>query len=228
MMIVAIGGGEIAKGETIKIDQYIVSCAKKDNPQLLFIPTASMDAPGYIETVKSVYGNLGCSVTALCLHTKTYTDAEIKSLILDADIIYVGGGNTLKMMQTWKYYQVDKYLVETYKAGKVLAGLSAGAICWFKKGHSDSLFFDNVNQAEFIFVEGLNLIPYVVCPHYDEEERKNFDEMINAEDLDGFALETSTALVYENNEYKIIRGNKMTNAYLFKDGKKLLLECIDL
>lgn len=227
-MIIAIGGGEIATGETRKIDEFIVSCAKKEQPRLLFIPTASMDAPGYIETVKSVYSSLGCVVDALCLYTETITDEEIKTKISTADIIYVGGGNTLRMMETWKKYHVDKYLIDAYKEGKVLSGLSAGAICWFKKGHSDSLFFENPANTEFIFVEGLGFVPYIVCPHYDEEERKSFDDMIKTQELDGIALEATTALVYDNQEYKIIRANHNYHVYLFKEGKKILLECIDL
>ena len=75
-MIIAIGGGSISTGQTIKIDKFIVSLANKENPKLLFIPTASNDAMGYIDTIKEVYGNLGCIVDSLCVITKNYQDKK--------------------------------------------------------------------------------------------------------------------------------------------------------
>lgn len=80
---------------------------------------------------------------SLCLITKQYTDEEIKNSILNADIIYVGGGDTLRMIKKWKAYKVDLYLKEAYEKGIVLSGISAGSICWFEFGHSDSDFFIN-------------------------------------------------------------------------------------
>ena len=130
-MIIAIGGGELSTGQTLKIDKFIVSAAQKSNPKLLFIPTASLDSLGYIESVKKTYEGLGCRVEALCLVTSEYRKNEIRNLIFDSDIIYVGGGNTLFMMETWKKYQVDRYLTEAYRKCLVLSGLSAGAIVGF-------------------------------------------------------------------------------------------------
>jgi dipeptidase E len=227
-MIIAIGGGSISTGQTIKIDKFIVSLANKENPKLLFIPTASNDAMGYIDTIKEVYGNLGCIVDSLCLITKNYQDEEIKNLILEADIIYVGGGNTSNMMKVWRQFKVDQYLKDAHSKGSILAGLSAGAICWFKAGHSDSQMIEEKENANFIFVEGLGLIPYIVCPHYDEKERKSFDYMIREKKEEGIALEAISALVYENNEFRIIRADKSINAYLFKNGIKKKLVSIDI
>lgn len=227
-MIIAIGGGELTTGQTLKIDKFIVSAAKKPQPKLLFIPTASHDAPGYIEIVKKTFETLCCTFAALCLVTKEYQEGEIANMIRDADIIYVGGGNTLFMMETWKKFQVDKYLREAYQKGTVLSGLSAGAICWFSSGHSDSEFFTENENPEFIFVDGLGMIPYVVCPHYDEEDRKSFDQMILSKKEPGTALESLTALVYDCNDYKIIRCNETSQAYIFTNGNKEQLKAIDL
>lgn len=227
-MIIAIGGGELSTGQTLKIDKFIVSAAQKSNPKLLFIPTASLDSLGYIESVKKTYEGLGCRVEALCLVTSEYRKNEIRNLIFDSDIIYVGGGNTLFMMETWKKYQVDRNLTEAYRKGLVLSGFSAGAICWFLSGHSDSEYFTDKGNPEFIFVEGLGLIPYAVCPHYDEADRKSFDHMIQKRKEPGIALENMTALVYEKEEFKIIRCNKNNQAYIFKDGRKEKLPAIEL
>ena len=84
--IVAIGGGELRQGETEIIDKFIVELSNKKNPKLLFIPTASYDAEGYIELVKERFGDFGCIVDTLCLVTNTYDDNEIYNKILSADI----------------------------------------------------------------------------------------------------------------------------------------------
>ena len=138
--IVAIGGGEIRDGETLNIDKFIVSLSGKEKPSLLFIPTASHDVEGYIETVKKVYGELGCDVKILCLTKENIEEDDIRDIILKSDIIYVGGGNTEYMMKIWEKYSVDKYLKEAYKKNIVLSGLSAGSLCWFKAGFDDSEF----------------------------------------------------------------------------------------
>lgn len=171
MPIVAIGGGEIAEGQTFNIDQFIVSHTNKPQPRALFIPTASSDAPGYIETFDRVYGQeLGCHVRALTL-THTPGDAEIHEAIAWADLIYVGGGNTRKMIELWRERGVDRLLREAHEAGKMLCGLSAGAICWFEAGFSDSDSFDNDGDWAFTRVEGLGLVPGLFCPHLDSEQR---------------------------------------------------------
>lgn len=136
--IVAIGGGEIGRPgypiETTAIDKQIISASGKMNPNVLFVPTASTDSSGYCEVFRQHYGKrLGCTVTVLNLYSEP-TEAAIEQEIDNADIIYVGGGNTLKMMTLWRRMGVDKLLANAYENGTVLCGLSAGAICWFEAG----------------------------------------------------------------------------------------------
>src|SRR3989338_5960150 len=100
MKIVAIGGGEIGRPgypvETTKIDKEIIALTGKTNPRLLFIPTASSDSELYYETVKKHFGKtLGCKTDVLYLINKDLSKKEIEQTIFGADIIYVGGGNTL-------------------------------------------------------------------------------------------------------------------------------------
>ncbi|MFB6240595.1 MAG: Type 1 glutamine amidotransferase-like domain-containing protein, partial [Gemmatimonadota bacterium] len=100
--IVAVGGGEIAAHETLPIDRAIVSLAEAGTPRALFIPTASEDAEGYIETFHEVYGEeLGCETDVLTLVEGNPTQEQIDEAIADADLVYVGGGNTRKMMRIW-------------------------------------------------------------------------------------------------------------------------------
>ena len=211
--IVAIGGGELRAGETLPIDRYIVSLARSESPRLLFIPTASHDSAGYIELVQDVYGSLGCTVEALCLYGEE-SDDEIRRKVLTADIIYVGGGNTEAMMELWRSRSVDRYLRQAYRAGTVLAGLSAGSICWFIAGHSDSEFIAGTDQPVYKWVRGLGLLPFLHCPHYNEPERQGFDGFVDGQVADAIALENNTAFVELDGEYFVIRSNESARAFL--------------
>ncbi|MGB4590406.1 MAG: peptidase E [Clostridiaceae bacterium] len=219
--IIAIGGGEIEHRETEGIDRFVVALAKKKSPRLLFLPTASGDAGGYIQSVTHYFTNLGCTVDHLSLIKEKYEGEEIKQKILSSDIIYVGGGDTVSMMSRWKALNVDDYLKEAYAQGVILSGLSAGSICWFKYGHSDSDSFRGSSQWDYIRAYGLGLVPSSHCPHYDEVGRDSYDEMVLDDKIPGIALENKTALVYIDGKYRIIKSDEKKNAYLLRmiDGK---------
>jgi dipeptidase E len=175
--IVAIGGGEIGELETLPIDKKIVRLAKKKKPKVLFIPTASNDAGEYCATIQKIYGNkLKCQVDFLLLirNKENLTKKEISKKILSADIIYVGGGNTMKMLRIWRKAGVDKLLKKAYKKNIILAGLSAGTICWFRYGVSDSII--NPRKKElFGKIKGLDLISLkqaiIFSPHNIREKK---------------------------------------------------------
>ena len=150
-MIIAIGGGEISQNETYEIDKFIVEAAKKEKPNFLFIPTASKDAEAYVRIINKLYGELGCKTDTLYLSNTKVNTEEVNQKIENADIIYVGGGNTQYMMKVWQEYGVDKALIRAYKNGKVLSGLSAGSICWFISGHSDSEFIGDIENPKPIW-----------------------------------------------------------------------------
>ena len=127
LRIVAIGGGEIRTLETYAIDSHIVSLAGKKNPTALFIPTASSDSEGYWEAFQSVYGDrLGCLTQALFLLRGSPDPAIAREMILNADLIYVGGGNTLRLMRAWRRHGIDNLLKTAAKRGVILSGVSAG------------------------------------------------------------------------------------------------------
>ena len=212
-MIIAIGGGEVSQNKTYEIDKFIVESSKKENPNFLFIPTASKDAEPYIKTIKELYESLGCKTDTLHLSNVEVNREDVNQKIEKADIIYVGGGNTAYMMEVWKQYSIDKELIKAYTSGKVLAGLSAGSICWFIAGHSDSEFIEDVENPKHKWVKGLGIIPYLHCPHYDEPERAGFDEFFNGQVADAIAIENQAAVVWDNYEIKVIKANNSKNAY---------------
>ena len=217
--IVAIGGGENGRPgypyETLEIDKRIVELSNKENPKLLFIGTASSDSEGYFECIRKNFGNLGCEVLNLAITKNDYTYEELQNAILGVDIIYVGGGNTMKMLDLWRENQIDKLLMQAYNQGIVLSGLSAGSLCWFKYCNSDSLRFEE-NTDKLILLEGLGFINAVHCPHYDAEENRkdSLKEMMkDIPDLVAIALENCVAIEFIDDEYRIIKSKETSKAY---------------
>ena len=223
--IVAIGGGEIGRPgypiETQSLDTEVVSLTGKSKPNLLFLPTASKDDVGYAKVVKDYYGKrLGCAVETLYLYTKP-TPNEIKEAVQKADIIYVGGGNTLSMMTQWRKTGLDTLLLQANN--KVFAGVSAGAICWFRSGLSDSRSFaSNGKEWSYIGVKGLGMYDLVICPHYDEEVNRQaaLKHLLAQTNKVAIALENCTALEIIDDSYRIIasKGNKQAYKVFCKQG----------
>jgi len=225
--IIAIGGGGIGKPpypvETTEIDEEIIRQSGKSNPRLLFIPTASSDSASYYEAVVNHFGKtLGCKTDVLYLLGAPPSRKEIEDKILSSDIIYVGGGNTLKMMTVWRKLGVDEVLEEARRRNIVLSGLSAGAICWFRYGSSDSRKFKNPD-AGLIRVSCLNFINTLCCPHYHEEadRRPHLKEMMKKTDGVAIALDNCCAIEIVDNTYRIITSSDQANAYkvYYSNGK---------
>lgn len=226
--IIAIGGGEIGrpgvKNETLAVDREIIKLSGKENPKFLFVPTASGDAAGYIASVENHFGKkLGCKIDTLELIAKKYTKKELEDKILKTDIVYVGGGNTLKMMKLWRKFGVDVLLEKAMKNGIVLSGLSAGSICWFKYGNSDSARFGKNKAASMIRVKGLNFISALHCPHYDIEKgrEQSLKEMMKKNTGVAIAIDNCAALEIVGDQYRILKSKKTANLYkvYWKGGK---------
>ncbi len=228
--IVAIGGGEIRTRGTAAIDREIIRLSNKKNPKLLFIPTASSDSERYWKHIQEHFGKfLKCKTDVLFLVKEQPSKKQIGKKILSADIIYVGGGNTLKMMCLWRRLGVDKLLVSAYRRGTVLAGISAGSICWFDSGHSDSMSFYNPREWKYINVRGLGLIKGIHCPHYNSmtrgvPRRKHFRHMIRKTGGIGIAIENNCAIEFiDGRFYKVIRSKNYARAYrVYNSGREVI------
>lgn len=214
--IVAIAGGTRLTNRLLYC--HTVKLSHKKNPHVLFIGTASRDASVNIEAITEEYGSLGCQVRGLCLITDSYSEQEINSLLSWADIIYVGGGDTIFMMQTWKRFGLDEKLKEIFAQDlAVLSGISAGAICWFACGHSDSESFHIKEGWNFCWANGmLDLIHMAYCPHYNEAGRNTFDEMLKEKNMMGVAMENDTAFVYDNGAEYFIKGTPNATAFVMQ------------
>jgi len=201
--------------ETTEIDKEIIGLAGKPSPRLLFIPTASSDAESYVNAVKGHFGRtLKCEIDILYLIKERPTKEAIEAKILSSDIIYVGGGNTLKMMKLWREYGLDEILQQAYQNGIVLSGISAGAICWFRYGNSDSRKFANPD-AGLIKVSGLNFINTLFCPHYDVEKDRKLDlkKMMKKTPGMAVAIDNCCAIEIVDDQYRIISSKAKGNAY---------------
>lgn len=220
--IVAIGGGEIGRPgfpvETLELDAEVVRLADKRRPRVVFLPTATADDPGYVSVVEEHYGGrLGCDVTPLALFDRAMSERDIDRAIRSADIVYVGGGNTLRMMKLWRRRGVDKALRRAAADGTVLAGVSAGAICWCSFGVSDSASFTAEGESwDYIAVRGLGVVEVALSPHFDSDPgRPSAAAWIAARTRRTvLGLDDCTALEVIDGEWRIMSARDGSRAHL--------------
>jgi dipeptidase E len=152
----------------------------------------------------------------------------IAKKIFSADAIYVGGGNTLKMMNAWRRLGVHQLLKRALAAGIVLSGVSAGSLCWFKWGNSDSRK-SKTNPHNFIVVHGLGLIPLAHCPHFNKEKEResSLKRMIKIKKDVCIALDNCCALEVVGDMYRIVSSKRKANAYkIYQKNGKFIKELI--
>ena len=208
--IIAIGGGGFGRViKDLKIEKYIKSQSSKPNPKICFIPTATGDDQGYIDNFYKAFNELGCETSHINFFKRTI---DLKSHILKQDIIYVGGGNTKSMLAVWKEWGLDLILEEAYQEGIIMSGVSAGAICWFKKGITDSWAGHQATIDCLGFVEG------ICCPHYDEEPERipYVKDILTNKKIDScLAIEGYTALhlIDDKPAYSVSFGDKETDCH---------------
>lgn len=197
--ILAIGGGELKNRETIAIDTYLAEQAKKAAGDRracgLFIPTASHDCMPYYNTFHKVYTGLFDIKTDVALTVGREVDREkMRAKFERADFLYVGGGDTVFMLESWKESGLLDFIREAYDRGTLVAGLSAGAICWFEEMYSDS-----VVEGEYAMYPGLGWIKGKISPHYNER-MLDFDEIVLYNRLRAWGIENGAALEFHDGE----------------------------
>ena len=190
--IIAIGGGGFGRNPNQNlIEKYILNQSKSDKPNICFIPTASAEDESYIVNYYTLFSKLPCNPVHINLFKRT---PRLDSIINKQDIIYIGGGNTKSMLAVWKEWKLDKLLKKAYLKGKIFAGVSAGSICWFEKGITDS-WASNLN-----LIECLGIIPGNSCPHYDSEKdrRPSLHDLIHKNKINNcYASEDGSALHFK-------------------------------
>ncbi len=201
--IVAIGGGELRERTTLKIDEYIASLAKKRagerRANALFIPTASHDFMPYYNTFHKVYTGIFDIKTDVALSVFKEVDLErMRGKFEKADVVYVGGGDTVFMLEEWKKSGLLSLIQDAYERGVIIAGLSAGAICWFSDIYTDSTATLGVGDKYAMF-EGLGWIKGVISPHYNAR-MLDFDKIVCYNYDRAYGLEDNSAIVIQEGE----------------------------
>ena len=217
--IIAIGGGGFGRNpKNTRIENYIYESSKIDKPNICFIPTASAEDKAYTVNFYSAFSKFNATLTHINFFERT---PRLDSIINKQDIIYIGGGNTKSMLAVWKEWKLDKMLLKAYNRGAILCGVSAGAICWFTKGVTDS-WATNLNV-----IDCLNFLTGSCCPHYDGEvDRKpSVMSFLNKNTIEScYCIEDGAALHFINNEvFKSVSFQKNKKSfYVYKENSNIV------
>jgi dipeptidase E len=207
--IIAIGGGGFYRdSENLALERYVVQQARAPEPKVVFVPTASAEPDNYLVSFYTAFLKLGCRPSHLSFFKRT---PDLRALLLNQDVIFVGGGNTKSMLAVWREWGVAEILREAWEAGIVLAGVSAGAICWFKQGVTDSW------AGGLRPLDCLGFLPGSCCPHYDgeAERRPSYHRLLaNGEIGPGVAIEDWTGIHFIGTElFRVICSKRGARAY---------------
>jgi dipeptidase E len=216
--IVAMGGMRARPGARPPIVDYVLGLTGKPRPKVCLIPTARGDQAESIVQFHSRFAGATAERTHLGLFDRTVTD--IRGFLLSQDVIWVGGGNTANMLVVWRVHGVDQVLREAWDAGIVLCGGSAGSLCWFECGTTDS--FD-VNQLAPLH-DGLGFLRGSHCPHYDGEAQRRplYHRLIGGGFPAGYAIDDDAAIHFVDTEVaEVVSSRSGATAYRveMKEGK---------
>jgi dipeptidase E len=189
--IVAAGGGKFCDG----MARVLAELTGRERPRVLYIGTAMAEAP---ESALRMYDQFAGLAELSRLEFFPWPPEDLRSTVLEQDLIFVGGGNTANMLAIWRVHGVDELLRQAWDRGVVLSGSSAGGICWFEQGVTDS-FGPQLEQMDCLgFLEGS------FCPHYDDEElrRPRYRELLADGLAPGYAADSGVGLHFVDGELR--------------------------
>jgi peptidase E len=203
--IFAIGGG--ATPEAVR--EHLLGLTGKERPKVLLVPTASGEDPA--QTLR-IYDAFGDRAQLSRVEFFPWPPENLRDHTLAHDLIVVGGGNTANMLAIWRVHGFDEILREAYERGIVLAGSSAGMICWFEAGVTDSFGPQLAGLRD-----GLGFLGGSACPHYDDEDlrRPTYRRLIDEERFPpGFAADSGVGLHFVDGELaEVISAREEATAY---------------
>lgn len=207
--IIPIGGGGFYRdSENLELEKYVLRQSGAANPRVCFIPTASGEPDHYVASFYAAFLKLGCQPSVLTFFKRT---PDLRSFLLNQDVIYVGGGNTKSLLALWRDWGVVEILREAWESGIVLTGVSAGAICWFEQGLTDS-FAGGLRP-----LDGLGLLPGSCCPHFDGEvqRRPSYHKLLSSGEIAaGVAIEDWCGVHFIDGAiHKVIASKRGAHAY---------------
>ena len=203
------GGGFSMEPDNLLLDRYVLGLVDQKHPRVCFVPTASGDAQSYVDRFYAAFGTLPCRLTHLSLFSPP--TADLQSFVQEQDIVYVGGGNTRNLLVLWREWGLDAIFRQVWLQGGVFAGISAGSICWFDEGVTDSIPGRLTPLRCLGFLSGSN------CPHYDgePERRPAYQHLIASGELGpGYAADDGVALHYVGTRLeRIVASRPQARAY---------------
>ena len=206
--IIAMGGGGFSMDpDDTLLDGHVLAATGVAQPRICFLPTASGDSDGYIQRFYQAF-EVRAEPSHLGLFDRQV--ADIEGFLCAHHAVYVGGGNTANMLAVWRVHGVDRALQAAHDRGVVLAGVSAGAVCWFEAAVSDS--FGPLRP----LLDGLGLVPGTCAPHYDgdPERRPAFARMLAAGLPAGYGVDDGAALHFVDGElHEVVAAYPQARAY---------------
>ncbi len=196
------GGGFSMEPENPLLDDFVLSLSRRQPARVCFVPTASADSPAYIVRFYRAFAGR-CVPTDLtlwdppALARQPKLTSDLSGFVAEQDVIYVGGGNTANLLALWRVHGVDVLLRQAWLAGAVLCGVSAGMICWFRGGVTDS--YGGLGKLD----DGLGLVQATACPHYDGEpsRRPTYHRLVAGGMEAGFAADDGAALHFQGPDF---------------------------
>jgi peptidase E len=192
--IIAMGGGGFTmEPDNPLLDNYVLAATGKRRPRVCFVPTAAGDAMGYVERFYECFPDDVCEPNYLSLFSRKVDD--LSGFLREHDLVYVGGGNTVNLLAVWRAQGMDRAVAEALAAGTIFCGVSAGALCWFERGITDSYGPDLKP-----LTNGLGFLPGAFSPHFDSDRRRPvlFPEFVRRFGAPALAAEDGVALHYRD------------------------------
>ena len=201
MTILALGGGGFSmEPDNPLLDDFLLSLATRrrgssDQPRVCFVPTASGDAASYIDCFTAAFKGRAETSTLELFHLADLVEVDLRTFVLAQDVVYVGGGSTANLLALWRLHGLDEIFREALAEGVVVAGISAGMICWFESSVTDS--FGPLAALS----DGLGMLSGSACPHYDgeAERRPTYLALVGSRRLPaGYAVDDGCALLFRD------------------------------
>jgi dipeptidase E len=208
--IIAMGGGgfSMEPGNPL-LDDYVLSQSRRSKPRICFLGCASGDASAYVEKFYRAFSQQRCEPTHLPMFDTPPPD--IARIVPRQDVFYVGGGSTRNLLVLWREWGLDRLLAREWRRGKVFAGVSAGSLCWFESGVSDSF------GPRLAPVHALGWIRGSHCPHYDgeAERRPAYHSLVRTGRLPaGYAADDGAALHFIGRKlHRVVSSGPNAKAY---------------
>lgn len=216
--IIGLGGGGFSNDPTDPkgrlLDQVVLDATGRPRPRICFVGTASGDAATYTVNFYRAFADRAEAFDLNLFYRSRHP--HLREFVLGMDAIHVGGGSTLNLLAVWRAHGLDVILREAWEAGVVMAGISAGLVCWFESPVTDSLHDGTLRT-----VPGLGLLPGSACAHFgDPMRRAAYPTLVRDGLPGGYAVEDDVALIFEGTRFReAVSPRAGAHGYLVEAGR---------